>query len=95
MDFEWDADKAEENVRKHQVTFSEAAESFSDTSGFALRDDKHSDSEERFYWTGKTASGRILTTRYTRRGEKIRIIGSAEWREFRRMYNEKAKPQKS
>lgn len=28
MDFEWDAAKAEENFKKHKVSFSEAAEDF-------------------------------------------------------------------
>ena len=91
MDFEWDTNKAEENLRKHKVSFSEAVESFSDPKGFALKNDQHSIEEQRFYWIGKTESGKILTTRFTRRGEKIRIIGSAEWREFRRLYNEKTK----
>ena len=95
MDFEWDADKAEENLRNHKVTFSEAAESFSDPDGFALRDDRHSKDEERFYWLGMSSFGKILTTRFTRRESKIRIFGSAEWREFRRLYNEKTKPKKS
>lgn len=94
MDFEWDASKANENLRKHGVTFTEAAESFSDPYGFALDDVKHSKSERRYYWVGKSARGRILTTRYTRRGENIRIIGSAEWREFKDLY-EKAKSKKS
>ena len=49
MEFEWDADKAEENMRKHGISFAEAAETFSDPLGFALRDDKHSSKEERFY----------------------------------------------
>lgn len=95
MDFEWDADKAAENVRKHKISFAEAAESFSDPDGFVVRDDKHSDKEERYYWIGKTASGKILTTRFTRRQGRIRIIGSAQWREFKGMYNEKAKLKKS
>jgi len=95
MDFEWDAAKEKENVRKHNVTFLEAVESFSDLSGFVLVDQKHSKREERFYWVGKIASGRVLTTRFTRRGEKIRIIGSAEWREYRKLYNEKTKAKKS
>lgn len=95
MDFEWDADKAEENLRKHSVSFSEAAETFTDPNGFALRDDKHSNGEQRFFWVGKSATGRILTTRYTKRGVYIRIIGAAEWREFRRLYDEKAKSEKS
>lgn len=91
MEFEWDAAKEERNVRKHNVDFSAAAESFSDPKGFALMDDKHSRTEQRFYWVGKTALGKILTTRFTVRAGKIRIIGAAEWRDFRDMYHEKTK----
>jgi uncharacterized DUF497 family protein len=74
-----------------RVAFAEAVESFFDPDGLLLVDERHSRAEERFYWVGKSASGRVLTTRFTRRGTKIRIIGSAEWREFRRLYREKAK----
>ena len=95
MDFEWDANKADENLRKHRVTFSEAVETFSDPNGFVLSNDKHSKKEQRFYWIGKSESGRVLTTRFTKRGEIVRIIGSAEWREFRRLYNEKTKLKES
>jgi hypothetical protein len=91
VEFEWDASKEADNLRKHRVSFTEAVESFFDPYGLLLVDEKHSSAEERFYWVGKSASGRVLTTRFTRRGPKIRIIGSAEWREFRRLYNEKAK----
>ena len=91
MEFEWDLRKEAENSKKHHASFLEAVETFSDPSGFALRDDKHSTGEERFYWIGKTGKGRILTTRYTRRGNRIRLIGSAEWREFRSLYHEKTK----
>ena len=91
MEFEWDAKKEQENLRKHKVSFLEAVESFSDPLGFALTDKRHSGTEDRFYWVGKTPSGKVLTTRFTRRLGKIRIIGSAEWREFRSMYNEKTK----
>lgn len=91
MEFEWDASKEADNLRKHGVSFAEAVESFCDPDGFLLVDERHSRTEERFYWVGKSSSDRVLTTRFTRRGTKIRIIGSAEWREFRRLYNEKAK----
>ena len=94
MNFEWDTLKADENLRKHKVRFSEATETFSDSDGFALADVKHSQSEKRYYWIGKTSNGRVLTTRYTKRAETIRIIGSAEWREFRELYNEKTKSKK-
>jgi uncharacterized DUF497 family protein len=91
MEFEWDLSKDTDNLRKHNVSFAEAVESFYDPDGFLLIDEKHSKTEQRFYWVGKSSPGRVLTTRFTRRGTKIRIIGSAEWREFRRRYNEKAK----
>ena len=91
MQFEWDLPKELINLAKHGVTFAEAVESFSDPKGFALANEAHSSKEKRFYWVGKSKNGRILTTRFTRRGDKIRIIGSAEWRKFRRMYNERTK----
>jgi len=89
MDFEWDIDKEIENVKKHGVSFLEAIETFSDPDGFAMEDIKHSGNETRYYWIGKSGDGRILTTRYTKRGNNIRLIGSAEWREFRKLYYEK------
>ncbi|MBS1985319.1 MAG: BrnT family toxin [Bdellovibrionales bacterium] len=86
MNFEWDLAKELENKRKHGISFTEAVETFSDPNGVQLVDKTHSKTEERFYWVGKSDSGRILTTRFTRRGTKIRIIGCAEWRKFRRFY---------
>jgi hypothetical protein len=91
MEFEWDLSKEMANVRKHGVTFSEAVESFFDAHGFQLVDAKHSREEGRFYWVGKSEAGQVLTTRFTRRRNKIRIIGSAEWRKFRRLYYETTK----
>ena len=89
MEFEWDTKKEADNLRTHRVSFAEAVEAFFDRQRLLLVDEKHSAAEDRFYWVGKSASGRVLTTRFTRRGTKIRIIGSAEWREFRRLYSEK------
>jgi len=91
MEFEWELSKEIENIREHHVTFSEAVESFFDPLGFQLKDEKHSSGEKRFYWIGKTSTKRILTTWFTRRGTKIRIIGCAEWRKFQRLYHETTK----
>lgn len=88
MEFEWDIFKEQKNYQKHRVLFKESVETFFDPNGFELNDDKHSLKEIRHYWIGKTKSDRILTTRFTRRGSVIRIIGSAEWRKFKRYYNE-------
>ena len=91
MEFEWALSRELENLRKHGVTFSEAVESFLDPQGFQLVDAKHSVREKRFFWVGRLSTGLVLTTRFTKRGGKIRIFGSADWRKFRRLYDERTK----
>jgi uncharacterized DUF497 family protein len=91
MEFEWDAKKEQANIKKHGVSFAESVDTFFDPKGIQLTDESHSNLEKRFYWIGKSKSGRILTTYFTQRGDKVRIIGRAEWRKFRRMYHEAAK----
>jgi uncharacterized DUF497 family protein len=86
IEFEWDLLKEAENYKKHQCSFVEAIESFGDVHGIQVFDAMHSMLEQRFYWIGKTSTGRIITTWFTRRGSKVRIIGSAELRKFRRLY---------
>lgn len=86
MEFEWDADKEHANLTKHGVPFTEAVETFLDRWGIQVIDEKHSHSEKRYYWIGKSSKGRLLTTRFVQRGTRIRIIGSAVWRKFRKIY---------
>jgi uncharacterized DUF497 family protein len=88
VEFEWDVGKELANIQKHKVNFGGAVETFFDANGFQMVDGKHSARESRFYWIGKSSQGRVLTTWFTKRGSIIRIIGSAEWRQFRRLYNE-------
>lgn len=95
MEFEWDADKESENIRKHGFTFADAVEAFLDSNGFALQDEKHSKTESRHYWVVRLASGVVVTVRYTRRAGKVRIFGCAKWRNFRRLYDETTKAKKS
>jgi uncharacterized DUF497 family protein len=83
VEFEWDLSKEVENLQKHGIAFAEAIETFSDPGGFQLSDMKHSEIETRFFWVGKSASGKILTTRFTKRGDNIRIFGSASWESLR------------
>ena len=91
MEFEWDDDKEKSNLAKHKVSFVEAVDTFFDPNGVQLVDKLHSNSEKRLHWIGKSKSGKILTTYFTKRGNTIRIIGCAQWRKFRRFYNEAAK----
>lgn len=91
MEFEWDLAKEQANISKHGHTFSEAVEAFQDPLGVQLVDRRHSHQEGRYYWVGKVSSGKILTVWFTRRANKVRIIGCAEWRKFRSYYYEATK----
>ena len=93
--FEWNLTKEIENINKHNLSFLESIESFLDPDGFVLEDIKHSDIEKRYYWIGRDNKKRILTTRFTQRNYKIRIIGCAEWRKFRKIYYETTKKRRS
>jgi uncharacterized DUF497 family protein len=91
MEFEWDLAKERANLAKHGYTFSEAIEALQDPQGVRLVDQKHSAKEKRYFWVGKVSSGKILTVWFTRRKNKVRIIGCAEWRKFRSFYHEATK----
>lgn len=86
--FEWDEEKAEKNVRKHQgVTFHEGVTIFDDPSIATLHDPDHSEDEDRYISLGYSSQGRLLTVCYTERGENIRIISCRKaTRRERKMY---------
>lgn len=83
--FEWDSSKAEENLRKHGVSFEEARRAFFDQKRIIVTDAGHSEEEERFFCIGDTGAG-IATVRFTYRQEKIRLIGAGYWRKGRKHY---------
>ena len=74
MDFEWDSDKAAENVAKHGVTFEEAASIFSDPLAITFPDPDHSVDEERALTFG--VSRRLLAVISTERSDTFRIISA-------------------
>ncbi len=49
MRFAWDSNKANSNVRKHDVSFQEAATVFGDPLAITFADPDHSESERRIY----------------------------------------------
>jgi len=85
VDFEWDPDKNEENIGKHHVSFEDARRAWLDPRRVSAKDTKHSSGEQRYYLFGKVG-GRVLTVRFTRRGDTVRIIGAGYWREGRDRY---------
>jgi len=81
--FSWDARKALGNLKKHAVSFEEAATVFSDPEGLDWDDFEHSLSERRSARIGFSLSGRILFVVYTIRrlkneNETIRIISARQ-----------------
>jgi uncharacterized protein len=81
--FSWDPRKAIGNLRKHGVSFAEAATVFSDPEGLDWDDFEHSLSERRSTRVGFSLSGRILFVVYTIRRlkndkETIRIISARQ-----------------
>lgn len=76
MEFEWDVRKAEANLRKHEVSFEEAATVFADFLSTTAHDPDHSTGEDRFIIVGRSSLGRLLMVAYCERGDRIRIISA-------------------
>ena len=74
MEFEWDDAKAEGNLQKHGVAFTEASTAFADPLAAIFPDPDHSDDEDREILVGYSERGRLLLVSFTERGDKIRII---------------------
>ena len=72
--FEWDSEKARINKRKHKVSFETAANVFFDDNRIELRDEEHSDDEDRWQVIGKVED--ILFVVYTDREDRTRIISA-------------------
>jgi hypothetical protein len=58
--FEWDVAKADDNDRKHGVTFDEAMTAFSDPFSILLPDPHHSLGEQRYLVLGVSNQRRLL-----------------------------------
>ncbi len=75
MEFEWDKEKANENFKKHGVSFEEAALAFFDDNAVELFDELNSGAEIRYQLVG-ISNTRLIFIAYTERNEKIRIISA-------------------
>ena len=85
--FEWDRSKEHLNVREHGIDFKEAVKAFADTERIIATDDAHSQTEPRFFCIG-LIEHKVLTVRFTPRGNRIRIIGAGFWRKGRQLYEQ-------
>ena len=94
--FEWDANKAASNQRKHGITFEVAATVFRDPFMLSIVDEEHSESEERWITMGQAENSSLLLVihTYVEAGvsdAKIRIISArAATKHERRQYEAKS-----
>jgi len=75
-EFEWDEEKARSNLKKHDVSFDEAATIFNDPRIATISDPDHSQDEERYVSIGKSAIMSLLSVIHTYRKERTRLISA-------------------
>ena len=78
MRFEWDPQKAAKNLRKHDVSFAEAATVFNDELSVTIHDPDHSAEEDRYIIIGWSDRRRLLMVAHTDRQNRVRIISARE-----------------
>ena len=66
--FEWDPAKAASNLRKHKVSFNDAATVFLDPLSRSVPDESHNQYEERWITMGVARDGRLLVVSHTHIG---------------------------
>jgi len=89
MEFEYDPAKAARNLKKHKVSFEEAASVFGDPMAYTFADPDHSRDEERWLMFGLSRMGRVLAVIFTYRRTTYRIIGARlATRHERKIYEE-------
>ena len=75
MDVVWDPEKAQSNLKKHGVRFSDAEPVLFDPNALTMEDITAS-GEQRFVTVGADSVGRVLVVVYTYREEDIRLISA-------------------
>jgi uncharacterized DUF497 family protein len=92
LEFEWDEDNKDKNWEKHKVDFRECEEIFFNKPVRFFPDPKHSKKERRLVAYGITNEGRRLTTVFTIRNKKIRVVSARDMsKKERRIYEQKEK----
>ena len=76
--FSWDARKSKQNIKKHKVSFKEAATVFLDENAIEFFDTEHSSQEDRYLMLGISNRLRILVVSYClrKKAAEIRIISA-------------------
>jgi uncharacterized DUF497 family protein len=93
--YEWDPKKAKANIRRHGVSFEEAATIFLDPLAVTYPDPDHSGDEPREITIGRSARHRVIFPSHTRRGGRTRLIsGRKTTKRERKQYEESISEEK-
>ncbi len=84
MEFEWDADKAALNLRKHGVQFSIAARAFFDPNRLGVYDGREDYGEDRWVIIGYAAHALLCVVYTVRYEDTIRLISARKANEKER-----------
>jgi len=80
IEFEWDEEKARQNLRKHGVSFEQATQAFRDPIGIEWMDDSENYGEERAILLGMAGNGLLMVVHtdrsYRADPQRIRLISA-------------------
>ena len=80
IEFEWDDEKARQNLRKHGVSFAQATQAFRDPMGVEWIDDSETYGEERAILLGMAGNGLLMVVHtdrsYGSDSQRIRLISA-------------------
>jgi uncharacterized DUF497 family protein len=84
--FEWDSGNALKSVDKHGVSCEEAESVFAEDDILVLKDELHSQAEERWHAFGRSNQGRLLSITFTVRENLLRVISARPMNKRERKY---------
>lgn len=85
MEYDWDQEKAQTNLKKHGISFQEAASVFGDPLALTFNDPDHSIGERRLLTFGVTKMGKLVIVSHTERYNSVlRIISARPMNKYER-----------
>ena len=88
MQFEWNPDKGDLNLKKHGVSFNEASTVFNDLLSVTFPDPDHSYGKERYVIIRLSHTHRLLIVSHTDRTDRVRLISAREASQHERRFYE-------
>ena len=74
--FEWDPNKAEANLAKHEISFEEAMTVFADPLARIFPDEEHSVDELREIIIGQSGGHQLILVKFTSIDDRVRIFSA-------------------